>query len=286
MENFSGQRAVHAISAMPMLIIYRPALAVVQPDVVDGETIFVESAKGSGEHGWSFRHTAPQADAFDIRRQFLEVADERSALNFLRDTGVFSHYDDCPLRLKTFRAWQRATRVVMGLGRGSQEFEAEKRRFSAYLASESYSDNFFGIEQPDVQDEYFIRRMSGASVLADAFFRPSNASVEGLRRGGEISECADVGQWIQPKSVIRSLEVVNDYRPALVFRPRCTIEAIASAVWIERHSGVRWTLCPGCKSLIKQGTRERVYCETGTCKARIKKQKTRKNSKAGARSAG
>ena len=280
---------LHTLPAMRVAILFRPQLRRFSLEVAGSESFFIPSA-WTDEERRTVQLIGILRDVFWLRDEFLRVSDERSALHFLRDTGDLTQ-DDKPLSWNTFRKWQTFTRSMMTARTQHDKSlpgsapTPQKASVSDEITG-SYWDNFFELPEDGGRDGDFTRRLLLMSMHAGFFAQPANGAyaIEFLP-SGQLTDAITAKQMDSALRAFKdrlhqSLQTLNktETQPVLVFRPECTMTAIAAVVWTERQAGLEWGRCPECRELFRlRAHKKKTYCD-GPCKGTVKKRKTRKNN--------
>lgn len=77
-------------------------------------------------------------------------------------------------------------------------------------------------------------------------------------------------------AMIEFLLPQDQLRPVLVIQPKCTLQAIAAAIYAERIQGISYRKCGWCEELFKIGShKDKRYCDSARCKSNARKQRQR-----------
>jgi hypothetical protein len=306
------------IESMPIEVYYPARIVRVLKAFREGEAVFIATRWLQGQEGEVEGCEQESLDAYAIRDEFFNVKTERQALDFLRATGEFLPYRD-EISWHTFRLWQRLAELVRErdtLAVAHRETMLARRPHPKAeldqvlrLLTGIYSHEYFG--PPHVVPESTLEMLRrSAQVLGK---KPERALV-GLREGEELGRQRQraLESWFDaPPPEAYSIEFVprerdperlsqlggggalmgllfspEELRPILVIRPRCTLEAIAAAIYAERIASVRAGKCKGCGEWFEIGSQKgKAYCDDPRCKEKIKKRNQRNNARERAASA-
>ncbi len=306
------------IESMPIEVYYPARIVRVLKAFREGETIFIATRWLQGHEGQVEGCEQESLDAYAIRDEFFNVKTERQALDFLRETGEFLPYGD-EISWHTFRLWQRLAELVRErdlLAIAHRETMLARRPYPKAeldqvlrLLTGIYPHEYFG--PPHVVPENTLDMLRrAAQVLGD---KPERA-LDGLRKGEELQRQRQraLESWFEaPPPEAYSIEFVprepdperlsqlgqggalmglifspEELKPVLVIRPRCTLEAIAAAIYAERIASVRAGKCEGCGEWFEIGSQKnKAYCDDPRCKVKVKKRNQRNNARERAASA-
>jgi hypothetical protein len=306
------------IESMPIEVYYPARIVRVLKAFREGETVFIATRWLQGHEGQVEGCEQESLDAYAIRDEFFNVKTERQALDFLRATGGFLPYRD-EISWQTFRLWQRLAELVRErdtLAVAHRETmlarpphpKAELDQVLRLLTG-IYPHEYFG--PPHVVPESTLEMLRrAAQVSGEKPERALDSLREGEKWGRERQR--ELESWFDaPPPEAYSIEFFprehdparlsqlnhggalmgllfspEELRPILVIRPRCTLEAIAAAIYAERIAGVRAGKCEGCGEWFEIGSQKnKAYCDDPRCKAKVKKRNQRNNARERAASA-
>lgn len=307
------------IPAMSVVVYYEAAIARVERVGEEPNVRFITSrtVPGSEPHreDWEQRPLS----AFGIRDAFLSVANERQALDFLRETGEFLPHSDA-ITWTDFQLWQRVAKLVHErkdlIDAWETQASGELSEMSQMLRLLSgYPHQYFGSRRPDVWSDKEladIRRAAAITASVEEGTRAAEIAFNQILRSAKNGKAQieanqrELEEWFRkppPKAcsivlipsqkdeervnherlrgggMIEFLRTEERLRPMLVIYPRCTLQAIAAACYAERIGEVIFSICPKCKSRFEAKNRKQVYCLNQPCKATMKKRRQRARKK-------
>ena len=285
------------ISAMPMLIEYSAHIfGTYQRSNRDGEPVF-RRLHPQRQVGVPYADREDR-DAFALRDSFLTVVNPTEALHFLREAGDFA-LDGTEMTWTIFQRWQTYARAmhvreereaVLGAAELPQVHNATYREMVRMtrmrLSSRADSPEphtYFSERTPyptsgDRWDE-LTRYERAVSETAEGAGLRIEATKQHLQAGEELGaqwQRELEAQFVSPVPGTYRVEWETE-RPAIVFHPRCALEAIANAIQVDRLAGLRYTRCSKkrCGRIIPIGDQKgKQYCNR-LCRDAARKQRQR-----------
>jgi hypothetical protein len=294
-----------AISAMPVIVPYFALVAEVE-HVKRGEehffTITTDILRVGPNGERSHRELISQA----VRDEFLRVGDSWSeAYDFLCATGNFSPLGDT-VTWTEFKRWQQFARLVQEHKQLASVMESNKwgGEFGEALKAlhGGYPSSYFAFhgvpttdeqracterqlqQHPELRQTYANGRMTLNGRARDLYgwFReppPSAYSVEWFPKNKE-DEYAVLPKLQIGGAMAKYLLPREALRPALVIRPRYTLEAIAAAIYADYANGVEYRTCEFCNRLFPVGRQKtKKYCNQARCKNAAHSRTVRENER-------
>lgn len=302
-DAYQNAAAKRTISAMDVLVSYIAIVGRVEHKKRGEEHVFRitrEFTDGRQGEEWEEKHL----NVYAVRDEFLRVTEWSEALEFLETTGIFSPLDDS-LTWSMFQKWQRFAYLV-------QEHNAlaeamQNRQWSGELGevlralTGIYSTSFFSV--PTLPESDFdaalskdpkfgpmIREATKKTVARNerklrelcSWFREPPEEASSIQ-WVPISDLDNRTVWLRLReggAMLQFLLPQKAVRPYLLIRPRCTLEAIAAAIYADRIQGVEYRACEMCKALFKVGAhKEKKYCDRERCKNNAHQKNRRANAK-------
>jgi hypothetical protein len=303
------QTRMHFISAMPVIVSYRASIARVRQVDRSGQLAFITDRRVEGKEGLEEQWEDLVVDAYSARDEFFAVHTERQALDFLRNTGEFLPYTS-EVSWANFQQWQALAMQVREwstLSAAHRTWLSDRRPPSVDLQNAlhllaGYPHEYFGPPPPSVSEIDLAELRRTAIINGE---HPESL-VEAVRKGGALRRSREraLERWFahppadsysiqfiptEPTAALSQdfqrggamLELLVDpdkLRPILVISPRCTLEAIAATIYVDRIVGIRSGKCPGCGDIFEiRNQKTKAYCDNKRCKERVKKQRQRDN---------
>lgn len=291
-DAYQNAPAKRTISAMDVLVSYIAIVGRVEHLKRGEEHVFritrhfLDSRQGEK---WEEKHL----NAYAVRDEFLKVKEWSEALVFLETTGIFSPLGDS-ITWSDFQRWQRFVYLVQehnALAEAMQNRETSGELGDVLSDLTGFYPNSF-FHAPPLPESDFDARLTKdpefGPMIQEATRKLEARQERQLRElcswFREPPEKAFSIQWVpisdldnrtvwlrlrESGAILQFLLPQSALRPYLLIQPRCTLEAIAAAIYADRIHGVEYRACEMCKALFKLGAhREKKYCDRKLCKNR------------------
>jgi len=272
------------ISAMPVIVNYLARVAGYTVRMRGKDHVFVFSQKAEANPGEYEREEWEDKllDAYQVRSEFERIKKPMEALEFLALVGRFSPLSD-EISWSEFEKWQRLVRLIRErepLARALKVGKKSGEEMQALAAMGGIYDSLFFDEENEVSrpasetaalDAAAIQAIGRGRalereqrrLLRSWFGRPPSEAIKIELRPIETGRRAIKAANLRERNPIVEMREggvmwefllpPDQLQPVLLVESRFAIQAIASTLYADRISGVRFKKCEGCGVLFRLG---------------------------------